>query len=133
MSLGRVLAVGAAWARLRAGWSLYGSMQLDGAWMMRAPWSRALVRNVFMVGTISSSRRTAFRQWWASHMSQTMTAVFLAGHACSLVATVYLPSASTRDRRVSLNAASSAEQGAAPANRTAAPNRKVERMVGPRG
>src|SRR5262245_3147050 len=108
MSLGKLAAFGAAWARLRAGWSWYASMQLEGAWMMKAPVSRALVRNSSIRGTISSSRRTALRQWWASHMSQTMTAVFGAGHCCGFSATVNLPSDSVRERRLSEKLESSA-------------------------
>src|SRR4029079_9356100 len=76
---------------------------------------------------ISSSRRTAFRQWWASHMSQTMTAVFALRHASSLDVTVYFPSASTRERRVSLNAASPAWH----ADATAMTNNNANRMGSP--
>ena len=43
---GRFLACGAAWARLRAGWSLYGSMQLRGAWMMSTPCCARLLQHL---------------------------------------------------------------------------------------
>ena len=72
--------IGTASARLRAGWSLYVSMQLLGAWMIRTPRARAFLSNWSIRGAISLRRSTAFRLWWQSHMSQTMIAVAFGSH-----------------------------------------------------
>ncbi len=57
-----------------------------------------------MTGAISLARLTAFRQWWRSHMSQTMKAVSLVFHEAGVSMRRNLPSASTleRSRRFSL-------------------------------
>jgi hypothetical protein len=67
-------------------------MQLEGAWMIKTPMLRMLSSTWFIRGTISSSRRTALRQWCESHMSQTMIAVWPGCH-------VSLPSFKKKDHK----------------------------------
>src|SRR4051794_22235787 len=88
MSFGRLPAFGAAWARFRAGWSLYGPMQLLGAWMISTPLLRAAATARFITGASSPTRRVAPLHQCLSHMSQMMRAVFEGCHSTAFSLTL---------------------------------------------
>ena len=79
-----------------------------GAWITSTPRLRAARRTSFMRGAISSTRRTALRQWCASHTSQTTTAVARGSQDSVESRGTQSPFCSTRRRVGTTSVASSA-------------------------
>ena len=107
-------------------------MQLLGAWMMKTPLSRAFAMTSFIRGAISAIRSTARLQWWRSHMSQIMMAVFFASQCCGRSRTWKISGSVSEGARSRRTRDSSLELASAPATHCGvvrAKRRRVEQIA----